>query len=252
VIQAFLERNPMFLPGAWTPATKSGYYPLHCAVITQPLLPGLKSKRPDFMWISKHSLNWYPTLIEIETPSKRIFTSKGVPCGEFTQARNQLAEWRTWFSKPENVQQFIVSYGVPDYFTSCQQMQLHMILIYGRLAEYEHSPKLSAQRASLLTGCDEELMSFDRLSPDTELEESITIRASGDGKYEAVCVPPLFHIRPTLADRLVSIARVDQALLTTPLISKARRDFLISRISYWQNWTMNGEGGTIVHNGDRE
>jgi len=35
-----------------------------------------------------------------------------------------------------------------------------------------------------MTGADEELMSFDRLTPDTELRDAITIRAEGTGKYK--------------------------------------------------------------------
>ena len=142
-VQSFLEQNPMFLPGALTPGSRSGHDPLHGAVISQPRLPGLATKIPDFMWIAKHSATWYPTLIEIEKPSKRVFSARGIPTAEFTQARNQLAEWRVWFSKPENVQQFITSYAIPDWFRLGRPMQLHMVLIYGRRSEFDNFPQLS-------------------------------------------------------------------------------------------------------------
>lgn len=250
-VQSFLERNPMFLPGAWTPGIRSGHYPLHCAAISQPLLPGLRAKKPDFMWVSAHSLTWYPTLIEIERPSKRVFRSKGIPSAEFTQARNQLAEWRTWFSKPENVQQFIASYGIPESFRLGRRMELHMILVYGRRDEVQQSPELSELRASLMTAEDEELMSFDRLSPDTSLADSITVRATGCGGYEAIHVPPLFRLGPRLADRLLAIKGIQSALTATPLISHTRREFLISRVGYWEDWARNGKHGTI-HSRDEE
>ena len=240
-VQLFLEQNPILLPGAWTPGTKSGHYPLRCAVISQPKLPGLKSKIPDFMWISSHSLMWYPALIEIEKPSKRIFKSNGAPSAEFTQARNQLAEWRTWFSKPENVQNFITSYGIPDNFRLGRQMQLHLILVYGRREEFQNSPELAEKRGSLLTGTDEELMSFDRLSPDRDLDQAITIHATGSGQYKAVHVPPTFCLGPKLADRLEVIRDIENALKKTPMISDKRRKFLISRIPYWQTWARNGK-----------
>ena len=250
-IQAFLERNPMFLPGAWTPGTKSGHYPLHCAAISQPVLPGLKSKKPDFMWISKHSQAWYPTLIEIEKPSKNLFGANGKPTSEFYQARNQLAEWRTWFSKPENVNLFNSEYGISSNFRIGRQMYLHMILIYGRRAEFENDPRLAEQRASLLPGNDEELMSFDRLRPDAELEEAITVKATGSGTYEALHVPPVFFLRPALATRLRRIQGIAEAVRNTPLISEARRAFLISRIPYWQDWATNRKAG-VYDTGDRE
>ncbi len=251
-VQSFLERNPMFLPGAWTPATKSGHYPLHCAAISQPLLPGLASKRPDFMWISTHSLTWYPTLIEIERPSKKLFLQSGKPTSDFYQARNQLAEWRTWFSKPENFGKFVSEYGIPSDFTLGRQWNLHMILVYGRRSEFEHSPKLSEQRHSLMSGEDEELMSFDRLHPDSELDEAITIRAKGSGAYEALHVPPTFFLRPALADRLLRVNGISDALNKTPLITEDRRKFLISRILYWQEWAMERKGGGMINSGDIE
>ena len=250
-VQTFLEKNPILLPGAWTPGTKSGHYPLHCAAISQPVLPGLKAKVPDFMWVSQHSLTWYPTLIEIEKPSKRIFTAKGIPSAEFTQARNQLAEWRTWFSKPENVQQLIASYGISDSFRFGRQMQLHMILVYGRREEFQGSAQLSEQRGSLLTGADEELMSFDRLAPDKDLFQAITVRATGNGRYQAIQIPPLFCLGPRLADRLLAIDGIQDALERDPLIEDARRKFLITRIRYWYDWVKNGKHG-VIGSGDTE
>lgn len=240
-VQLFLEQHPMFLPGAWTPGSKSGHYPLHCAVVSQPKLPGLKSKIPDFMWIASHSLMWYPTLIEIERPSKQIFTLRGTPSAAFTQARNQLAEWRTWFSKPENVQTFIASYGIPDNLIRGRQMQLHMILIYGRRDECSKSLELAEKRGSLLTGADEELMSFDRLSPDRDLDQAITIRATGSGQYEAVHIPPTFSLGPKLADRLYLVNGIEDALKKSTLIGAKRQSFLISRIPYWQSWAKDGK-----------
>ena len=98
-IQRFLEKHPVLVPGHSSIGSSSMLYPLHCALIAQPELPGLSTYRPDFMWISTHSMAWYPTLIEIEAPHKRYFTKKGVPTAAFNQARFQLAQWRTWFKE---------------------------------------------------------------------------------------------------------------------------------------------------------
>lgn len=250
-IQSFLEQNPMFLPGALTPGTRSGHDPLHGAVITQPRLPGLATKIPDFMWIAKHSATWYPTLVEIEKPSKLLFNANGIPTAAFTQARNQLTEWRVWFSKPENVQQFIASYAIPDWFRLGRTMQLHMILVYGRRSEFEGIPQLSEKRSSLLHGSDEELISFDRLRPDHDLYQSLTIRMPSSGRYTAVSVPPLFKLSPHSAERLLAIDGIEDCLKSTPLVSEQRRNFLISRIPYWRNWAKSGSRG-VIHSGDEE
>jgi len=246
-----LERNPMLLPGARTPSVKSGHYPLHCAAISQPRLPGLSSKIPDFMWIATHSLTWYPTLIEIKSPTKRIFTKDGIPSAEFNQARNQLAQWRTWFSMAENVQQFIKSYGIPDYLTSGRQMQLHTILIYGRRSEVENDPALSKHRGSLLNASSEELMSFDRLEVEADLVDAITVRAIDSGKYRALAVPPLFRLTPGIADRLLAIENIEECLKETPMISEERRSFLLSRLPYWRDWAKRKDIG-VINMGDIE
>ncbi len=248
--QKFFESNPSFVPGAWTPATKSGHYPLHCALITQPELRGLTTKISDFMWIATHSSGWYPTLIEIEKPDKKIFKNNGTPTADFTQARNQLEQWRTWFNNPCNVQLFMEMYQIPDYMRNQRQMQLHMILVYGRRDEFSQNPNRSKDRMSF-TASDLELMSYDRLSCDKELGDAITIRLNSSSSYEAVAIPPTFKLGPTLSERLVNVHRIDKAIEKNTHIPDERKRFLINRLPYWINWKKTSEGG-IVNSGDRE
>jgi len=235
-VQAFLERHPALLPGALTPSSSSGHYPLHCALVTQPLLPGFHSRVPDFMWIATHSGTWYPTLIEIESPGKRLFTSTGRPTAEFTEARTQLAQWRSWFQNPTNVHQFMELYGVPDTWRRDRSWQLHMILIYGRRAEFEGSPNLSKLRASLMPSPDEELMSFDRLTVDPKLEAMITVRARGNSRFETVWVPETFGTSSFIAESLEYIDGLSESLDRNDQIPEARRAFLKARLEYWRGW----------------
>jgi len=235
-VQAFLERHPALVPGALTPGSSSGHYPLHCALVTQPLLPGFRSRVPDFMWIATHSGTWYPTLIEIESPSKRLFTSGGRPTAEFTEARTQLAQWRAWFQNPTNVQQFMELYGVPDTWRRDKGWQPHMILIYGRRAEFDSSPELSNLRASLMPSSGEELMSFDRLTVDPKLEAMITVRARGNGRFKAAWVPETFGTSSSIAECLGRIDGLGEAFDRNDRISEARRAFLKARIEYWRAW----------------
>mgnify|MGYP003288422309 CR=1 FL=1 len=249
-IQNFLEQNPALVPGARTPGSPSGHSPLHNALITQPRLPGLRSKLPDFMWIGFHSLAWFPTLIEIERPDKQIFRSDGVPRTEFTQARNQLAQWRAWFSQPTNVLTFIREYGVPEDVARHRSMKLHMILIYGRRYEFEGDSVKSNQRSALVTGADEELMSFDRLRVDKDLRDAITIRCNGSGDYRAVAVPPTFTLGPTFADRLAHIRGLGDAIRQAN-IEAERVEFLHRRLEYWRRWNAN-RGVGIINGADCE
>ena len=245
--QTFFENNPSFVPGAWTPGSKSGHYPLHCALITQPKLQGLTTKIPDFMWIATHSSGWFPTLIEIERPSKKIFIKKGEISAEFTQAKHQLEQWKTWFNDPLNVQIFLETYQIPDYMRRERQMKLHMILIYGR----RNDSQARSKELMSLTSDGMDLMSYDRLSCDTSLRDAITIKLNSDGKYKALSIPPTFQLRPGMADRLLKISGIGEAIDKTIDITDERKKFLKIRCSYWENWAKNGEKG-IINNSDAE
>lgn len=243
-LQSFFEENPSFVPGAWTPGTKSGHYPLHCALISQPKLQGSITRIPDFMWIATHSAGWYPTIIEIESPFKKIFKSNGQPTSDFTQARNQLEQWKTWFNNPSNLLQFLEQYQIPDYMRNERQMKLHMILIYGRRKEFDSDAKKSKDRLSLLPD-GMELMSYDRLFCDTSLSNAITIKLNANGKYEALCIPPTFNLGPNSANRLLTISSIDAVFDKIKDISDERKEFLKRRHLYWKNWAANGEKGII-------
>lgn len=249
-LQKFFESHPSFIPGAWTPGTKSGHYPLHCALITQPELRGLTTKIPDFMWIATHSAGWYPTLIEIEKPEKRIFKRNGVPTANFTQAKNQLEQWRTWFNNPSNVQLFMEMYQIPDYMRNQRQMQLHMILVYGRRSEFNQNSNRSKDRMSFAAS-NLELMSYDRLSCDKELNNAITIKLNRLSSYEAVAIPPTFKLGPTLSERLVKVNSIDKAIEKNKNIPSDRKQFLLDRLPYWIKWEETSERG-VINSGDSE
>lgn len=92
--QVFLEQHPSMLPFAYGDGGTSGHYPFPGAVISQPKLPDFTKKVPDFMWIACDSIYIYPILIEIESPHKQWFTKNEQPRAEFTQAINQLMDWK--------------------------------------------------------------------------------------------------------------------------------------------------------------
>ena len=240
-VQCFLEKHPFLVPGHSTPGV-SGHYPLHCSLITQPKLPGQQSYRPDFMWIATHSSAWFPTLIEIEKPDKKIFTRSGDPSSEFTHARHQLNQWRSWFSDHANVEQFKSLYGISDLLRG-RTMCLHMILIYGRRVEFEERPQLIRDRHGLLPGHDEELMSFDRLCANVAMRDAITVKATGFGRYRAVWIPPVFRVGPFLSDRFLHIEGISEAIDQNMEISEERREFLKRRIVYWKERELSSDPG---------
>jgi hypothetical protein len=250
-VQQFLESHPSFVPGAWSPRGGTCASRLLYMLVSQPSLPGLNGRRPDLMWFAANSDTWFPVLIEIESPSKRIFRGKGVPCADFTQAKNQLDQWRSWFREPINQLKFQTDYGVPELWTERKAMCLHMILIYGRRSEFDQDARLSKQRASLLTGSDEQLMSFDRLAPHPLLGDALTVRAIGAGRYRVLVAPPTMTLGPHIAERLLVLEKLESAIDSSDGWSPERRKFVRSRLPYWRDWTTSGREGCVTV-GDQE
>jgi Domain of unknown function (DUF4263) len=248
-IQKFFEQNPCFVPGLHSLGSP-GAFPRRYLLITQPPLPGLRSRVPDLMWIAYSSVAIYPTLIELERPGKRLFTKERVPYADFAQARHQLAQWRGWFSKPENVQKFIAEYGVA-WAPARGELKPQFILVYGRRAEFQDDAEMTHERAYLLDDTAESLVSYDRIGPDRMLDNAITVKPIGNNKFRAIAVPPTFTLGPLDADRLPMIDNLDGVLAATDSISPERRAFLRKRLPYWQAWAQNGAGG-MMSSGDYE
>jgi hypothetical protein len=246
-VQDFLERHPSLVPGAWTPGTKSGHPPFYNALITQPKLPGFEARIPDFLWISNHSRSMYAALVEIEKPSKLLFTSAPVQTAEFTQAYNQFAQWRIWFDFPANQQLFFDHYGITATQLFSLNFDLHLILVFGRRSEFETKPKLSKLRGKLAKGSNEELISFDRLSPDQSLDCAVTVTPAGGGRFTVKYVPETFTTSPHNAHDLLVLDGLESAIDANEDIAPDRRTFLKQRVAYWRKWASEISGGYCIN-----
>lgn len=116
-VQNFLEAHPSLLPGALGDVGPGGHHgPELDAVFSQPPLKGLHRNRvPDFMWVTRSTSLITPICIEIERPGKHWFNASGTPTADLTQALDQLVDWKTWFSEPENQSIFRRTYLWGDY-----------------------------------------------------------------------------------------------------------------------------------------
>lgn len=244
-IQNFLETHPSMIPGAFGLAFTSGHYPFPGAVISQPILKGLGTKRPDFMWLAMDSGTFYPVLVEIEKPAKKWFTNSGVPSKDLTQARDQIASWKQWFSMPENNLMFRKMYQL-DLLPELARKAIHpvYVLIYGRRKELQDRPMLSSKRDQLKTH-DEYLMTFDRISPDSNARELMCaslVEKNGEFIYKAISVPPTIKLGTPLDKYRLIIRDREDAIERNDWITKARKEFLLQRLSYWDDYA-NKEGG---------
>jgi hypothetical protein len=192
LLQAFLERHPSLLPGSNSVDGDSGHTAFPMAVITQPKLPSLSDRHPDFMWIATDSESVYPIMIEIETPHKQWFYGQRAEIhSALTHAQGQLAEWRAWFNQGPNRTLFLDMYQVPQMLRDLR-LSPRFVLVYGRRANYAGSRLRQAKRAELARE-DERLMSFDRLSPAKWGTLYSCVRMTADG-YRVVAVPPSLTI----------------------------------------------------------
>lgn len=235
-IHRFLEAHPCLIPGARTPGGNSGHFPHLHAVITKPDLTGVFHRQPDFMWISQHSMTWYIALIEIESPKKVIFREDNVPNASFTQAMDQLNHWHTWFQADGNKATFINKFGIRQDLRGYKQTGHHYILIYGRRDEFENSAERQSHRGSLIRNPDTELMSFDRLMPDGNLSNFMTVRSIGQDRYEAVHIPPTWQLGPITAGVINRIEGLEDAIDACEFLGADRKGFLKSRLDYWREY----------------
>ena len=249
-IHKFLVQHPSMIPGAHgIGPVASGHSPLPWAVLSESPLSGVGMKIPDFIWLALDSSNFTPVFIEIESPCKRWFTEAEVPTSELTQAVNQLAQWRAWLNRPENLAVFYTSFEIPDDIRTQLTFRPEFVLIYGRRREFDERPQLKRLRDQFSRE-DQEVMTFDRLRPDRECRYYLSA-TKRYGPYRALAVPATMAIGPSVARSLARIDRVAEAIQENAWISEERRRFLIGRIPYWNSWARNPDRG-FVHAGDWE
>jgi hypothetical protein len=241
-VQDFLEQYPMLLPGATGDIGPGGHHgPLYGAVIRQAPLSGTQSNRvPDFMWITKASDIVTPICIEIETPAKRWFTNTGSQRAEFTQAQDQLADWRAWFKDADNERWFRRTY-LPDKFQDLV-LEPHFVLIIGRRAEFDSTDiaTSSAERLSKRREWARErehLRTFDSLQYDARLESEVSMTVHSNGQKTVHKIPATFSENSyaqgpfLLGDPVAAIDRSDS-------FTRNRRS---SIADLWAKQTIEGE-----------
>jgi hypothetical protein len=239
LVQAFLEAHPCLLPGATDDLNSLSGHHGACwdAVFRQPELKGLgRTRFPDFMWVRRDTGAVRPILIEIEAPSKRWFSaSRRLPTSQLAQAQDQLLEWRIWFEKPENVLIFRQNY-VPAQFHS-RPVEPQFVLILGRDQEFRPpeptaSAEVARRKRDLLPRANEHYFTYDRLAPEEEARDYVTVTATKD-KFRVDNVPPTLktgHRTSALARRSPNLTT---ALVGVELMTQERKNYVASRWEFW-------------------
>lgn len=249
-MQEFFEKNPCFIPGAFGELTNTTHKPLHGSLISQPILPGFKSKIPDFMWIAKNSDYMIPVLIEIEKPNKEYFNKNLTTTAMFNQAHGQLAEWKAWFDNPENHQIFAKTYNFYDDPTfNGRAIKPIYLLIYGRNSEINTREKRDKKGA--LSRIKEHIMTYDRLAPSSNMKNLLCVKKKTSG-YELLTFPPYTALSPNMANDLLKFQKSRKSVVNNELMTENRANFVYSRFSYWDAWASNDKLSKAMILGDEE
>src|SRR5580704_4346426 len=91
VTQEFLEQHSEFIP---TPNLLNHHLHFQCVVAKFPLGTELKT---DYLYITKSSDRWRITLVELELPTKRLFSENlkyAHASAEFNGALDQVRSWK--------------------------------------------------------------------------------------------------------------------------------------------------------------
>lgn len=227
VFQAFFERNPAFVPGAkdeFDILGPSGHNPFYNALISQPRITGIKDREPDFMWLATDSLVFSPILIEIEAPNKKYFNKNETPTAKFKDAKNQLDEWTTLLSIPENIMKFYSDFNISQDLRD-KIFEPRFVLIYGRRSEYSDNKWLAQKRVNLLNRNNNQfLMSYDRISPKS-INKSFTCSTVKSGIYHAKFFCPTYKL--SVFDNYIhKLKNIDQAIDNMAYTTEERKEFL--------------------------
>lgn len=251
-LQAFLEKNLCFLPFNELPLNHGNGQALSNAVVSQPVLVGLKSKKPDFLYFTGSSGEIKAVFIEIESPKKRWFTRSAQQTSELTQAANQIAQWKTWFADPLNVLAFERDYLVRDYPPLNDRVFLQeYILVIGRRSEFKDTA-LNRVRSSLQRS-NETWMTYDRLAYTPHFRDAVTVRLDCSGVspvFRVLQVPPTIKLGPHQYPDYHNLTGLEDAIRGNADISPQRMDFLSTRLPYWRNWHTTHTGVVVVSGAD--
>lgn len=241
-VQRFLELHPSMIPGGSGDIGPGGHHGSDMgAVFRRPKLTGEgRAFEPDFMWVTRSTSLVTPVLIEIEKPSKRWFRKDGRPASAFTEAHDQLNDWRSWFARAANRALFRERFLFLSEKYEDRPIVPQYVLIYGRESEFRPggghaNPSELRYKRDLQRGADESFMTFDALRPRFDHSNSMTLTMTALGpKIHAFS--PVYGTGPHLGEGALFLGDPHDGLGRTVMISDERRAYLGKRWAHWQQY----------------
>ena len=88
------------------------------------------------------------------------------------------------------------------------------------------------------------IVSFDRLVPSAAASEHMCAKVSSDG-YRALSVPPTITLGPLWAEQRAYMSCKEEAIENNVYLAPERKQFLKTRIAYWDSWAKLESKGTL-------
>jgi hypothetical protein len=239
-VQRFLELHPSMIPGGSGDIGPGGHHGSDMgAVFRRPDLIGEgRTFQPDFMWVTRSTSLVTPILIEIEKPSKRWFRKDGRPTSEFTQAHDQLNDWRSWFARDKNRSLFRERFLFLTEKYEDRPLEPQYVLVYGRESEFgigggHTNPRGLRYKRDQQRGTNESFMTFDALRPRYDHSNSMTLTMTARGP-EIYAFSPVYGTGTHVGKGALVLGDPHDALWRSVMISEERRAYLAMRWAYWQ------------------
>lgn len=239
-VQRFLELHPSMIPGGSGDIGPGGHHGSELsAVFRRPnLIGGGRVFQPDFMWVTRSTSLVTPILVEIEKPSKRWFRRDGRPTSEFTEAHDQLNDWRSWFARDGNKALFREKFLILGEKYEDRPLEPQYVLVYGRESEFgieggHANPNGLRYKRDQQRRTDESFMTFDALRPRFDHSNSMTLTMTAHGP-EIHAFSPVYGTGTHSGEGALLLGDPHDALDRSVMISDERRAYLAKRWSYWQ------------------
>lgn len=244
-VQRYFENNPFALLSVLF-GIDSQYAIFGSTIISQPKFKSFDGDRhPDFLIVTWNSLNLYFNFIEIEDPSKKIFSNTNQqPSPDFLQAHNQLIQWSS-FDKNEvgNYCDELLRSLFKDNFNNTPDKARHynFILLYGfsdeitRLGE-RHNHILQ----EYFTASDKHHCTYSRLLSNIRFEQPLfTVKKeTTTNKFKAFGFVPFKSYKVSNWSDFHNITDKQELIQNSDLITEEEKGKLIKQIDELDSKTL--------------
>lgn len=237
-IHEYFEKRPLLLPGIYGVHEKTNHGVFGHKIFSKfQLNGGIFRRIPDFLFVTKTSVQLQVVFIEIEDPSKKIFTEKDYFNADFNQAYQQLEDWEQWFQHGTNqtVLRDSLNSVIDHSMMARLPMKAEFVLVYGRRSEYENM-NMRIQRLSQKNKAPFKVMSFDRLTCAPYTSDLITVRLDQNGAH-ALQVDERYEYEYTNRATHRNIQRKEEAVIRNEFISQERKDEIVKKIRHLDSLT---------------